>query len=398
MVIGAGAAVMIAGVSIPTATADPIADKRAQAQDLAAQIDSLGRKEGALADQYDGAVLQSQRTAIKVQQAQQALNAAQANAARVRHVLQSNAVNAYLHGGSLAAVASRNASGLNNGVLRGEYLTTISQNEWDALDAFHSAVMQEREARATLQSMQSLEQQAVARANADLNAARASERQLQATLDKVKGDLVTLVAQVQAAQQAAALRAAQAAVAAAAQQRQQAAAAMAAVQARQAAQAAAQSGPTTARLVAAPRPAATRSAPAPPRPAWGPPAPRPAPGPPPPVGGSGVGAAAVAAAESRVGDPYVFGGSGPSGFDCSGLTMWAYAQVGVSLPHYAPGQYAMSQHIPMSALQPGDLVFAGDLSHVAMYAGGGMIVEAEHTGVPVHVVPMWSFLVLAGRV
>ena len=130
----------------------------------------------------------------------------------------------------------------------------------------------------------------------------------------------------------------------------------------------------------------------------GPPAPRPAPGPPPPVGGSGVGAAAVAAAESRVGDPYVFGGGGPSAFDCSGLTMWAYAQVGVSLPHYAPGQYAMSQHIPMSALQPGDLVFAGDLSHVAMYVGGGMIVEAEHTGVPVHVVPMWSFLVLAGRV
>jgi cell wall-associated NlpC family hydrolase len=111
-----------------------------------------------------------------------------------------------------------------------------------------------------------------------------------------------------------------------------------------------------------------------------------------------VGAGAVAAAESRVGDPYQYGGGGPGAFDCSGLTMWAYAQVGVSLPHYAPGQYAMSQHIPMSALQPGDLVFAGDLSHVAMYAGGGMIVEAEHTGVPVHVVPMWSFLVLAGRV
>ena len=393
MVIGAGAIVIIAGVTIPTATADPIADKRGQAQDLAAQIDSLGRKEGALADQYDGAVLQSQQTAVKVQQAQQSLNAAQANAARVRHVLQSNAVNAYLHGGSLAAVASRNASGLNNGVLRGEYLTTISQNEWDALDAFHSAVIQEREAKATLQSMQSLQQQAEARANADLNAARASQRQLQATLDKVKGDLVTLVAQVQAAQQVAALRAAQAAVAAAAQQRQQAAAAMAAVQARRAAQAAAQT-----RMVAAPGPVASPERVAPPRPVWGPPAPRPAPGPPPPVGGSGVGAAAVAAAESRVGDPYVFGGGGPSAFDCSGLTMWAYAQVGVSLPHYAPGQYAMSQHIPMSALQPGDLVFAADLSHVAMYVGGGMIVEAEHTGVPVHVVPMWSFLVLAGRV
>jgi cell wall-associated NlpC family hydrolase len=396
MVIGAGATVIIAGVSVPTARADPIADKRAQAQGLASQIDTLGRKEGALADQYDGAVLQSQQTAIKVQQAQHALNTAEANAERVRRLLQSNAVDAYVHGGSLAAVASRNASGLNNSLLRGEYLTTISQTESDALDAFHSAVIQEREAKATLQAMQSLQQQAGAKVNADLNAALASERQLQATLGKVKGDLVTLVAQAQAAQQAAALLAAQAAVAAA-QQRRQVVAAMAAIEARAATQARAQ---TTAQLVAAPRPA-MRSAPQ-----WAPPAPRPpaprlsgptAP-PPRPVGGSGLGAAAVAAAESRVGDPYQFGGGGPNAFDCSGLTMWAYAQVGVSLPHYAPGQYAMSQHIPMSALQPGDLVFAGDLSHVAMYVGGGMIVEAEHTGVPVHVVPMWPFLVLAGRV
>jgi cell wall-associated NlpC family hydrolase len=78
--------------------------------------------------------------------------------------------------------------------------------------------------------------------------------------------------------------------------------------------------------------------------------------------------------------------------------MWAYAQVGVSLPHSAGAQYAMSQHVPLSALQPGDLVFAGDLSHVAMYVGGGMIVEAEHSGVPVHIALRWSFLVLAGRV
>jgi cell wall-associated NlpC family hydrolase len=78
--------------------------------------------------------------------------------------------------------------------------------------------------------------------------------------------------------------------------------------------------------------------------------------------------------------------------------MWAYAQVGVSLPHYAPAQYAMSQHIPLSDLQPGDLVFAAGLGHVAMYIGGGMIIEALHTGVPVHIVPMWPFLVLAGRI
>jgi cell wall-associated NlpC family hydrolase len=107
----------------------------------------------------------------------------------------------------------------------------------------------------------------------------------------------------------------------------------------------------------------------------------------------------VAAAESRVGDPYVFGAAGPSAFDCSGLVMWAYAQVGISLPHFSGAQYADTTHIPMSDLQPGDLVFPSDPGqHVAMYVGGGMIVEAAHTGVPVHVVPMYSWFVLASRV
>ena len=107
----------------------------------------------------------------------------------------------------------------------------------------------------------------------------------------------------------------------------------------------------------------------------------------------------MAAAESRVGDPYVFGAAGPGAFDCSGLVMWAYAQVGISLPHFSGAQYADTTHIPMSALQPGDLVFPSDPGqHVAMYVGGGMIVEASHTGVPVHVVPMYSWFVLASRV
>jgi cell wall-associated NlpC family hydrolase len=79
--------------------------------------------------------------------------------------------------------------------------------------------------------------------------------------------------------------------------------------------------------------------------------------------------------------------------------MWAYAQVGVSLPHFSGGQYADTTHIPMSDLQPGDLVFPSDPSqHVAMYIGGGMIVEAPHTGAQVHIIPLSSWFVLASRV
>jgi cell wall-associated NlpC family hydrolase len=107
---------------------------------------------------------------------------------------------------------------------------------------------------------------------------------------------------------------------------------------------------------------------------------------------------AVAAAESRLGDPYVWGAAGPNSFDCSGLVMWAWAHAGVSLPHFSGGQYASTQHISMSQLQPGDLVFPADTGqHVAMYIGGGQIIEAPHTGDVVHIVPMSSWYVLASR-
>jgi cell wall-associated NlpC family hydrolase len=95
---------------------------------------------------------------------------------------------------------------------------------------------------------------------------------------------------------------------------------------------------------------------------------------------SGGAAAAVAAAESQLGVPYVYGGASPAGFDCSGLTMWAWAHGGKSLPRSAAAQFGAGQHVPLSALQPGDLVFYNGLGHVGMYVGGGMIVHAPHTG------------------
>src|SRR6202023_1607424 len=116
-----------------------------------------------------------------------------------------------------------------------------------------------------------------------------------------------------------------------------------------------------------------------------------------PPGGSGAGAA-VAAAESRQGAPYVWGAAGPNAFDCSGLVMWAWAQAGVSLPHFSGAQYAVTTHISMSQLQPGDLVFFGNPGdHVAMYVGGGMIIQAAHTGTTVAIPPVTSGFTLSGR-
>lgn len=90
---------------------------------------------------------------------------------------------------------------------------------------------------------------------------------------------------------------------------------------------------------------------------------------------------AIAAALSQQGKPYVWGAAGPSAYDCSGLVMWAYAKVGVSLPHSSAAQATMGTRISVSQLQPGDLVFFGSpVHHVGIYIGGGMFVHAPHTG------------------
>ena len=101
---------------------------------------------------------------------------------------------------------------------------------------------------------------------------------------------------------------------------------------------------------------------------------------------SGRAAAAVQYALAQVGDSYVYGATGPDAFDCSGLTMRAWAQAGVSLPHSSSAQFASGPRIAASDLQPGDLVFYySPISHVGIYIGNGMIVHAANpsTGVAV---------------
>jgi peptidoglycan DL-endopeptidase CwlO len=99
-------------------------------------------------------------------------------------------------------------------------------------------------------------------------------------------------------------------------------------------------------------------------------------------GGSGH-SAVVAIAQRYLGVPYVYGGASPSGFDCSGLTMYCYAQIGIGLSHGATDQQHSSTPVPLNALQPGDLVFFGNASysyHVGIYVGGGSMINAPHTG------------------
>jgi peptidoglycan DL-endopeptidase CwlO len=113
-----------------------------------------------------------------------------------------------------------------------------------------------------------------------------------------------------------------------------------------------------------------------------------------------VGAQALQYALTRRGDPYVWGAAGPNQFDCSGLVVWSFAQVGISLPHYTGDLWNSGMHVSRNDLEPGDLLFYfADISHVSMYLGNGLQIEASTFGVPVKVDAVnWGAFVGAVRI
>jgi cell wall-associated NlpC family hydrolase len=247
-------------------------------------------------------------------------------------------------------------------VVTNEYRSVATGNISNDVDRLGQSESRLTAEQSQLQSTQAQASTALAQASASRQQAETTVAAQQATLARVKGQIATLVAQQQAAQQAAQFAAFQRRVAAAAAK-------------------SAQPTPTGSSPIKVPAP----SAPLPPLPA------------------AGGAAAAVAAAESQIGVPYHWGGESPGvGFDCSGLTQWAWGRAGVSIPRTAQEQYSAIEHVSLSALEPGDLLFwgssAGGISHVGMYVGGGQIVHAPETGQTVHVQPIWNNgLVGAGR-
>ncbi len=365
-VLGIGSSVMV--VARPAA-ADQISDAKAQAASITAKLQSIQGQEQALTGQVEQADYQLSQIQSQIAANHAAKDKDQAAVDRDMTQLRTEAIHDYTNSGQNNEDTAMFSSNVNVSGIRSEYSNIATGNATVIIDNLHSdqsklqaaesaLQKQSSQAAATRDGLQSSESQAATLAN-----------QYQSTLNGVNSQIQTLVAQQQAAQQAAAEAAARAAF-------------TAQVAASQQAQAATTT--TTSGGGGGGGGASTDGG----------------------SGGNGGGggggggnagpppnlaagaAGAIQAAESQIGVPYVWGGESPGvGFDCSGLVQWAYAQVGIGLPRTSGAQYGATVQIPLSAMEPGDLLFygPGGSDHVAMYVGGGSMIEAPSTGQTVHI-------------
>jgi len=363
-----------------TASAQDVEGTRAKVQRLAAEMDRLEARASELDEQYLQTGLELGKAETELKKNRDAVADAQARMDQARSEANSYIVSAYMSAGS--DVAGLGVGDPNVAVNEKVLMETLHGDRQQVADDLRAAQMDLDDRSADLeQASKALEDKKARQSSikADLESSVSAQQDL---LDGANSELRSAIAaeQERQAQAAAAKAAADAAARARAQE-----------------QAAARTTTTADRTAGAP--ARPGRAPAPAKPA----APAPAPAPSLPVApvGSGAGAA-IAAAQSVMGTPYRWAGASPStGFDCSGLTMWAWARGGRSLPHSSSAQFAATQRISLDQLQPGDLVFFNNpISHVGLYIGGGQMIHSPHTGDVVKISPITRMgkLVRAGRV
>ena len=341
------------------AHADPIDDKRAEANALQSEIDANGAKLDALSEQYNGAQYRFEQAQAAADEAQQKLDATEAQVAQLSEQVKERAAALY-RGVGQGGPINLDVSSASRLISSSKYSKSAAQHDIDLVKQLRSAerALHDQKAAAEQAAADARDEQAqIGKAQAAVEAANAQQADL---LSQVNGEIGQLVAEAEAQKEAAAL--------AAAQQRYVDAAA------------------------AAPAPAAGNGTGAgSSRGSGGGSGPAPSPNANVPVNGGGA-ATAIAYARAQLGKPYCYAGSGPACFDCSGLTMQAWGAAGVSMPHYSGAQYSMFPHVPLNAMQPGDLVFwgPGGSEHVGLYIGGGQMIAAPSTGDVVKIQAVWG--------
>lgn len=388
--LATGALVVPGGAASATGrapTLGQIAAERARAAQLGSQLVKDQQAVDLAAERYDESVIALTTARLRLATTDRLLATTERRLEAERTSLRNAAVEAYVtDGGAAEQVAALLATSVNDLGSISAYASSVT----DQLDSEVQALLRTKARVAQMKALRTVEERAAAHAVSEAAAARgAAERetaQIRQILHEVRGHLAAMVIEHErwvaavAAARARRIREAKLAAARAAAAEAAAAAAAAVAQANGSGGGGVGGG----------------------GPIGGPPIA--------PVGSTTEGLAAVRAAESYLGVPYVWGGASRSGVDCSGLTMLAWAAAGVQLEHGATAQYEESQHISTSQLQPGDLLFyhfANDgpwpITHVAMYVGSGpygtdTIIQAAETGTNVAFYPVyWNGFVGAGR-
>ncbi len=346
----------LVALSVTTpAVGDTISSKRAQAAQVEAQVESLNTKAEIAAEKYNLARSRHDELRREVRATEKQIAKLRTRTDKLQGQLNTQANDMYRQGPLGFVGVLLGATSFENFATTWDMLTQINAQRGETVAELRATKAAAEKAHKRLVAA---EKQAAQQQTAMAKNEKAVKQQLaarSAVLSGLNADIKTLIAQKQAAE-AAAARARQQALLG--RQRQAAAAARVAASRRAALAAAA---------------AASATKPTFPQPGSPDPGGNPAP--------SSKGAGAVRWAMTALGKPYVWAADGPDSFDCSGLTMWAYRKVGVSLPHYAASQINYGSRVSRRNLRPGDLVFFGSpIHHVGMYVGGGDFIHAPHTG------------------
>lgn len=338
------------GVSI----ADPIGDKQAEAQQLEAQINANAEKLSGLNEQIHSTQNELDQANADIQAADTAVAAAKAKTKELRAEVALRAAAVYTQSGSTSGVEELDAQNAQDLSSKQKYSSLAAQRDNEIVTQLAKAKEQVQLRKADAEEARQVAQDKQDELQSQQSKLEDGQAALQQLKSKIDGELAVLVQKAEEERQA-----------------REAAAARAQYEAQlqQAAQAAQQAGWSGGGSGSA------------------------SPATPPPS--SGDVSAVLAYAYAQIGKPYCYAGAGPSCFDCSGLTMMAWAQAGVSMPHGSYAQQAMFPAVSMSQLQPGDLVFWD--GHVGIYVGDGSVLHAPHTGTNVQITPIWPGVIGAAR-
>jgi cell wall-associated NlpC family hydrolase len=347
-------AVLCAGVlgtallaASPALGTSPIDQKKAEAQQIYAQIIELDQELGAADERINLANLRLSQVEYQQKVNHRELIVARRNLVRSRALVVKRLLALYTKNQPTTLDLILGSTSLGNLLTRIDNADRLSSLDSQVVGQVLTFKGDVQRHAAALRHENATARQLIAQREAERRSVADKLDERQRLLNSIKDEIATLQAQ-EAARQLQAVRAAQARIAAAQAAQQQAA-------------------QSTVVGATASTPEGSTIAPA-----------------------SPYGSQVVSIAMSYIGTPYVWGGAAPGGFDCSGLVMYSFAQIGISLPHSTYAQINYGTPVSYDQLQPGDLVFFDNVGHVGIYIGGGQFVDAPYTGAYVRVDSMTS--------